>query len=149
MQINFDVNQATVDAAPESGGIPAMPEASYTYLSTTLIASSVFKEGDSTMIGLRYSDSNSAKVTSITIDSRYPVGTRWRINPRLRIDQRQILSDSSDEWQITPGLRVQYRHNRKFRVEFEAGKQFSQRALETSDLDRESYFLSLGYQVFF
>jgi tetratricopeptide (TPR) repeat protein len=149
MQINFDVNQTAVDAAPESGGIPAMPEASYTYFSTTLIASSVFKEGDSTMIGLRYSDSNSAQVSSLTIDSRYPVGKRWRINPRLRIDQRQILSDSSDEWQVTPGLRVQYRHNRKFRVEFEAGKRFSQRTLETSELDRESYFLSLGYQVFF
>jgi hypothetical protein len=149
LQINVDANQTTVAAAPESGGVAAMPEASYTYFSTTLIASSVFKEGDSTMIGLRYSDSNSAQVASITIDSRHPVGTRWRINPRLRVDQRQILSDSSDEWQITPGLRVQYRHNRKFRVEFEAGKLFSQRALENSDLDRESYFLSLGYQVFF
>jgi hypothetical protein len=149
LQINVDANQTTVDAAPESGGVAEMPEASYTYFSTTLIASSVFKEGDSTMIGLRYSDSNSAQVTSLTVDSRFPVGTRWRINPRLRIDQRQILSDSSDEWQITPGLRVQYRHSRKFRVEFEAGKLFSQRALENSDLDRESYFLSLGYQVFF
>ncbi|MDH3265513.1 MAG: TonB-dependent receptor, partial [Gammaproteobacteria bacterium] len=149
MQINVDVNQTTVDAAPESGGIAAMPEASYTYFSTTLVASSLFKEGDSTMFSLRYSDSNSAQVTALMIDSRYPIGTRWRINPRLRVDRRQIMSDSSNEWQYTPGLRLQYRPNRKFRMELEAGKQFSQRALETSNLDRESYFVSLGYQVFF
>lgn len=149
LQISADANQTTIDASPESGGVAAIPEASYTYVSTNLVASSVFKEGDVSMISLRYSDSDSAQITSLTIDSRFPTGKRWRLNPRLRIDQRRIHADASTEWQYTPGLRVQYRHNRKFRVEFEAGKQFSQRALENTDLDRESYFVSLGYQAFF
>ena len=83
------------------------------------------------------------------LDSRFPIGRRWRINPRLRVDRRRILSDSSDELQYTPGLRLQYRHNRKFRIEFEVGKQFARRALENTDIDRESYFVSLGYQLFF
>jgi len=149
LQISADANQATVEASPESGGVAAMPEASYRYFSTTLIASSVFKEGDVSMISLRYSDSDWTEVLSLTLDSRFPIGRRWRINPRLRIDQRHIMSDASDEWQYTPGLRLQYRHNRKFRIEFEAGKRFSQRELENTDLDRESYFINLGYQLFF
>jgi hypothetical protein len=35
------------------------------------------------------------------------------------------------------------------RLEFEAGKQFSQRDMELTDLDRESYFVNLGYQFFY
>jgi hypothetical protein len=35
------------------------------------------------------------------------------------------------------------------RVELEAGKQFSQRELVGTDIDRESYFINLGYQMFF
>jgi hypothetical protein len=101
------------------------------------------------MFGLRYSSSNSAQVTSLNIDSRFPIGAHWRINPRLRVDNRQILSDSSDEWLYTPGIRIQYRRSRKLRIELEAGKQFSQRELAGADLDRESYFLNLGYQMFF
>jgi len=149
LQISADFNQTTVEGSPESGGISAMPENSYQYFSTTLIASSLFKEGDVSMLGLRYSDSDSAQVVSLILDSRFPLGKRWRINPRLRVDQRKIMSDSSDEWQLTPGLRLQYRHSRKLRVEFELGKQFSQRALAETDLERESYFVNLGYQLYF
>jgi len=149
IQISADANQTTVDASPESGGVAAVPEANYTYFSSTLVASSVFKEGDVSMIGLRYSESDSTQVLSLTIDSRFPVGKRWRINPRLRIDQRSFMTDATDELRYTPGLRVQYRHSRKFRIEFEAGKQFAQRELENTDLDRESYFVNLGYQLFF
>jgi len=149
LQISADLNQTTVAASPESGGVAAMPEASYEYPSTTLIASSIFKEGDVSMLSLRYSDSDSSQVLSLIIDSRFPLGKRWRINPRLRVDQRKIMSDSSDEWRYTPGVRLQYRHSRKLRIEFEVGKQFSQRALAEIDLDRESYFVNLGYQAFF
>ncbi|MCH9695291.1 MAG: SPOR domain-containing protein [Gammaproteobacteria bacterium] len=149
LQINADMNQTTVDAAPESGGVAAIPESTYQYLSTTLIASNLFREGDVAMLSLRYSDSDSAKVVSINLDTRFPISTRWRVNPRLRIDQREIMSDSSDEWLYTPGIRIQYRHSRKLRVELEAGRQYAQRELVGTDADRESYFVNLGYQAFF
>ena len=149
LQISFDANQTTIEATPESGGVAAMPASTYNYMSSTLVASSLFKEGDVTMLGLRYSESDSTKVVSINLDSRFPIGNRWRINPRLRIDQRQILSDASDELIYTPGVRLQYRHSRKLRVELEAGKQFASRDAIDTTLDRESYYLSLGYQAFF
>jgi hypothetical protein len=34
-------------------------------------------------------------------------------------------------------------------VELEAGRQFAQRESITSDLERNSYFVNLGYQVYF
>ncbi len=101
------------------------------------------------MIGLRVSDSDTTKVISLNLDSRFPIGRTWRINPRLRIDRRQIMSDSSYEWLYTPGIRIQIRPSRKYRIQLEAGKQFSQREIGGIDLDREFYFINVGYQAFF
>jgi tetratricopeptide (TPR) repeat protein len=149
LQISADINQTTVDATPESGGVPATPETSYTYFATSLVASSLLKEGDVTIFGVRYSDSETANVTSLTVDSRYPIGKSWRINPRLRVDRRETLADSSEEWLYTPGIRVQYRRSQRFRVELEAGKQIARRDSVNANMDRESFFFNLGYQVFF
>jgi len=148
-QINADANQTTVEATPGSGGIAATPQTTYTYFSTSLTASSLLKEGDVAMIGLRYSNSESTRVLSLNLDTRFPIGRKFRVNPRLRIDRRDITRDSSHEWIYTPGLRMQYRWNRKFRFELETGKQFVQRETTITDMDRESYFINVGYQAFF
>lgn len=149
LQINIDGNQTDVAASPASGGVPEVPQSTYRYLSAALVAGSLLTEGDVSMLALRVSDSASTRVNSLTLDTRFPLGERWRINPRLRIDQRRILSDGSDEWLYSPGLRIRYRHSRRMRVEFEAGKQFAQRQTVTDKLDRESLFVNIGYQVFF
>jgi len=151
LQLNVDASQSIMDATPASGGVAATEESTYSYYSGSLVASSVLKEGDVTIISARFSDSNTAEVVSLTFDSRYPIGRTWRINPRLRVDRRQRLADPNDEWLYTPGIRVQYRRSQKFRIELEAGKQFVQRDSGIADLnlDRESYFINLGYQSFF
>ncbi|MCP5092433.1 MAG: hypothetical protein GY949_16080, partial [Gammaproteobacteria bacterium] len=149
LQINADVSQTDVDATPESGGVAAMPSTTYRYYSTNVVASSLLKEGDVTILGARYSDSDTSRVISFTLDSRYPIGRSWRINPRLRIDRRERFGFPDYEWLYTPGLRVQYRRNQKFRIQLDVGKQFSQRETITADMDRESYYISIGYQSFF
>ncbi|MBT5218123.1 MAG: hypothetical protein HOM16_01395 [Woeseia sp.] len=149
LQINIDANQTSIDASPSSGGIAATPESTYRYFSTTLVASSLIKEGDVSIIALRLSDSESAKITSLNLDSRFPLTRSWRISPRLRVDQRKINSDFSTEWVYTPGIRILFRKSQKYRIDLEAGKRFSQLDSAIVDFDRESYFFNLGYQVFF
>ncbi|MDH3616233.1 MAG: hypothetical protein OEQ90_07140, partial [Gammaproteobacteria bacterium] len=149
LQINVDASQSTIDGTPASGGVFATEESTYKYYSGSLIASSVLKEGDVSIISARFSDSDTAQVISLTFDSRYPIGRTWRINPRLRVDRRERFADPDYEWLYTPGIRLQYRRSQKFRIELEAGKQFSQRETFDVDLDRESYFINLGYQAFF
>jgi len=149
LQVNADINQTAVDATPESGGVAATNEMTYRYFSTNVVASSLLKEGDVTILGARYSDSDSARVISLTLDSRYPFGRAWRINPRLRVDRRERLADTGYEWLYTPGIRIQYRRSQKFRIELEAGKQFSKQNTDSLAEDRESFFFNLGYQAFF
>ena len=147
--INADVSQAVIEATPESGGVPATEETTYRYFSTSLLASSILKQGDVSVLSIRYSDSNSIRVTSVNLDVRYPLGIGLRINPRLRVEHREIRSDGSTEWIYTPAIRMQYRLGRRGRIEFEAGRQFANRDGGSFAIDRESYFINVGYQVFF
>ena len=149
LQFSLNANLSVIDAVPENGDAPAMPETEYNYYSADLVASSLFKEGDVGILSLRYSSSDSADVYTISLDSRFPFGNAWRINPRLRVDYREITSDLSTQMIYTPGLRVQYRLGRRGRIQFEAGKRFSSREMADSDIDQESYFINLGYQLFY
>ena len=149
LQLNLNASLSTIGETPESGGVAATQESEYSYYSADMVASSLFTEGDVGIVGLRYAVSETTDVYSINMDMRFPLGRAWRINPRVRIDYREINSDQSTQWIYTPGIRVQYRPARRLRLELEAGKQFSQRDMELTNLDRESYFINLGYQFFY
>ena len=149
LQFSLNANLSVIDAVPANGDAPAMPETEYNYYSADLVTSSLFKEGDVGILSLRYSSSDSANVYTISLDSHFPFGNAWRINPRLRVDYREITSDLSTQMIYTPGLRVQYRLGRRGRIQFEAGKRFSSREMADSDIDQESYFINLGYQLFY
>jgi tetratricopeptide (TPR) repeat protein len=149
LQFNISANFAVVDAIPAAGSAPAVPESEYGYFSTDLIATSLFTEGDVGIVGLRYAQSDSADVYTINLDARFPIGRSWRVNPRLRADYREINSDQSTQWIYTPGIRIQYRIGRHGRVDLEAGKRFSSRDMEDTSLDQESYFINLGYMLYY
>jgi tetratricopeptide (TPR) repeat protein len=146
---NFNASISSIDSTPESGGVAATPDSEYSYYSADLVASSLFTEGDVGIVGLRYAVSETTDVYSTTFDTRFPVGRGWRISPRLRVDYREIKTDQSTQWIYTPALRVQYRMGRQLRFELQTGKQFSTREMETTDQDRESWFVNAGYQYFF
>ena len=149
LQFNFSANLAVIDGIPEHDDAPAVPESEYGYFSADLVATSLFTEGDVGILGLRYASSDSADVYTVNLDARFPIGRSWRINPRLRVDYREINSDQSTQWIYTPGLRLQYRVGRRGRIDFEAGKRFSSRDMAETSLDQESYFINLGYMLYY
>jgi tetratricopeptide (TPR) repeat protein len=149
LQFNVNASHSSIGATPESGGVPATEKSDYSYFSTDLVASGLFTEGDVGIIGIRYATSDSTNVYSLNLDTRFPIGRKWRINPRLRVDYREILADRSTQWNYAPGLRIQFRPARQWRIELEGGQQFSRRDMATTDLDRDSRFIYLGYQYFF
>ena len=149
LSMNLNASISSIDATPESGGVPATPDSEYSYYSADVVASSLFTEGDVGILGLRYAVSETTDVYSTTIDTRFPIGRGWRISPRLRVDYREINTDQSTQWIYTPALRVQYRMGRHARFELQTGKQFSTREMEKADQDRESWFVYAGYQLFY
>ena len=149
LRINLNASQATIDATPSSGGVLGTEKSTYVYVSSDLVASSLFTQGDVSIFSIRYADSNTTEVLSARLDTRFPIGRSFRINPRIRADLRQIKSDLSEEIIITPGLRIQYRWGKRLRLDLEAGRKFANRELADEDLKRESYFVNFGYQFFY
>ena len=151
LQLGLNATRSNIDAKPESGGVPATPESEYSYYSVDLVASSLFREGDVSIVSFRQSSTGTTDILSLNLDARFPLGRVWRISPRLRVDRRVILADDSEEFVYTPAIRLQYRVSQKARFQLDAGKTFSTREMIVmdQDIDRESYYLNLGYQLFF
>jgi len=149
LQINVNVSDTEIDSTPDSGGIAGLPASSYRYVSTDFIASSLITEGDVSVFRFRYADTENNSTYSTSLDARFPIGGRLRINPRLRLDYREIKADASTQLTYSPGLRLQYRKDRNLRIDVETGMQFASREMETMNQDRESWFVNLGYQWFF
>ena len=149
MQFNVTASMSSIEATPESGGVAAMAASEYNYYSSDLVISSLFTESDVTIFGLRYAQSDTTDVVSTNLDMRFRMGRHWRLSPRLRVDYREIRADESTQWIYTPGIRLHYRRDQRFRFELEAGTQFSTREMANEDQERKSYFINAGYQWLF
>ena len=149
MQITGDVTRSDISSTIESGGVLATPASESTYLSSSLVLSSLFKQGDVFITSLRYGDLDTYRSGSFTLDTRFPFGNGFRINPRIRVDRRDFFADDSTQWIYSPRVRLQYRWRRKYTLELEAGGEFSDRQLTETTDERTSYFMSLGYRFVF
>jgi tetratricopeptide (TPR) repeat protein len=149
LSLNLNASTSSVEGTPASGGVFATPESEYSYYSADFIASSLFTEGDVGIVGFRYAVTENTDVYSTMLDTRFPIGRKWRVSPRLRVDYREIKTDGSEQWIYTPALRVQFRPGRRVRLEFQGGMQFSTREMATTNQERESWFVNVGYQYFY
>jgi hypothetical protein len=149
LSLNLNASRSSVEGTPASGGVSGTPDSEYSYYSADFVASSVFTEGDVGIVGFRHAVTETTDVYSTMLDTRFPIGRKWRISPRLRVDYREIKTDGSEQWIYTPSLRIQFRPGRRIRLEFQGGMQFSTREMATMDQERESWFVNVGYQYFY
>jgi len=118
-------------------------------VSTDLTGSSLITSGDIAIVGLRYTNTESSNTSSVNLNTRYPIGRTWRVNPRVRFDFRRNERDGTDQWTTSPSLRLEYRALRRVQFEVEASGEWSTRHL-TVDTERTSaFFLSAGYRIDF
>jgi len=150
LQVSGDVTVSNLSGTNGSGTIAAIPETGNEYFyNLQLIGSNLIKNGDISVLGLRYSDTSTSKISTLTMDTRYPIQTVWRINPKFRLDYRDNSSNESTQWTAAPSLRIDYRWRRRYRFELEAGGEWSTQDLSTETQDSSSYFFSLGYRADF
>ena len=149
-QISADFNVSEFMSTEASGGVEATPGTGPEYFySLQLIGSSLIKEGDVAILGLRYSDTSSSRTISGNINTRYPVTMNFRVNPRFRTDYSESKDDGGDQFTIRPSLRMDYYWRRKVRLEFEGGVEWTyDRVGGQTDLTRD-YFVIAGYRIIF
>lgn len=149
-QVSADVTLSKFEGTPASGGVPATPDSdleSYWYVS--LVGSSLLTEGDVSILGLRYADGTTARTTAMFLDTRYPLTSRLRLNPRLMVSRREMLAGDATELLLRPGLRLFYRMGRNYQFELDVGGEFGNRDGAADTENTTAYYMFLGYRADF
>lgn len=144
-----DLGATRMSEMPASGGVAAIPgTGTELSIGSQLIANSLFRAGDVSILGLRVSDGDVARTSSLSLSSRFPMWGRLRAGPRLRFDYREFSADGTTQWLASPALRVDW-HSDRTTIEFEAGGEWMSRELAIDREDSNRYWFSLGYRVGF
>jgi hypothetical protein len=150
LQLSGDVTITELTGTPASGGVLATEGTGYDYfLSTQLVGSGLIKTGDTAIIGLRFSDTSSAKRLTFDVNTRYPVTRKWRVNPRVRVDYSWQVNNSANILKVRPSLRSDYYLKRKLKIEFDGGVELGYQIASMQNNNTRNYFFTLGYRKTF
>ncbi len=149
-QVNADFTVTQIEEGPGSGGVLALPDSGTEYfVDTSLVGSSLFTEGDVSIVGLRYSDSYNTSTSTVYVDSRFPVTSGLRLSPALALSLREIAADNASEWFVSPRLRLLYRFSRRYEVDLEGGAELGRRSGDVDNASTTAYYLYMGYRADF
>lgn len=147
---NVDATLSNLDATPASGGVAATEATSdEIYASAQIVGSSLFKEGDLGIIGVRFADTTSSTRYGLDINTRYPVSRALRISPRMRVSYRENKNDDGTQLSARPSVRLNYQMGRRASFEADLGSEWQRN--ENSMMREESwdYFVTVGYRLDF
>ena len=148
-QFATTVGVSEIGATVRSGGVDAQP-ASGKALSfqSQIYGSNIWREGDFNVVSVAYAKTEVAKLASIGVTSRLPVGGAWRLGPRLTVDRRQLASDGSTELSFIPSALLDYQHGRRL-LQLEVGGQIGKRDAAVQTQKTTRYYVSLAYRIGF
>jgi len=162
LQLKADVAWLEYTETVASGGVAAFPGTGpQLSWGGHLLGSGFFRAGQLFLVGYRHDETREADTDTVFVDLRQPVGERLRIQSRLDVSQRIANQDPAgdiDQWIANPMLRLAYDWQRRYRIEFEVGGQWSNRKfppaltpplIEDDTIEQSDYYLQLGYTLDF
>jgi hypothetical protein len=149
-QISADVTATDLSDTEESGNVEAIPGTGVEfYYAAQLIGSSVIKEGDIAILGVRYVDTDRFKRYTIDLNTRYPVNRSFRVSPRLRTDYRVDNDDDDTQLSIKPSVRLIYYWDRELQFELDVGGEWVNNRIDGQSDRTLGFFVNLGYRFDF
>ncbi|WP_394201875.1 hypothetical protein [Marinagarivorans algicola] len=119
------------------------------YYNTRLTTNNLIMDNDSMIFGLRYSDTERAKTTTLDFNWRANITPNLRINPRFRLDYRQSATNDDSRWQTRPKVRLDYKLRRRIRLEMDIGYDWLQDSRTDYTYESAGYYFSAGYRLQF
>jgi hypothetical protein len=148
-QWSLDAATTSLGATPASGGVPATVESGRdSAISTQLLGYGLFGRGDVTSLGLQYQTGDTQEMVSLGLGAQLPIGQRWRIGPRLRLDRRTLEDGDSTTMTWSPTVRAELR-GKRLTLELEGGAEIGSRDFASQTEDSARHFFSLGYRYDF
>jgi len=149
-QANADVTAASLSGTTASGGVEASEGTGLElFYSAQLIGSSVIKEGDLAVLGLRYADTQNSHRYTVDINTRYPVTRDFRVNPRLRTDYRENKDDDGTQIAVKPSVRFDYYWTRTLLFELDLGAEWTSDRINDDADNRTGLFANIGSRIDF
>lgn len=151
-RIKFSGDVAMMDvsnAATPGVSTTAATRLSEYFYHLKLSGSDMMIAGDKNILDLRHRVSDSSKLSSASIDTKYAINRFWNISPKLRADYRNNTPEKSVQWVTSPSLKMEYRWRKQYGLDIQAGGEWSAREEPGGYETRSSYFMSLGYKAKF
>jgi len=142
---NADITSSKISATEASAGIEAFPATDTEYfINTQVVGNHVFKQNDSSIVGLNYNDTTHNETLSLRWNYRIPLTQKIRLNPRVSIAERNNDDDTS---QSIFGLafKMDYRWDRRTSFEFELSSESSDKTLVSGQEKNDIFYINLGY----
>ena len=109
LQLNLDATAAQIDGTIASFGVDALPSTGNEfYYSAQLIGSSLFRDGDLFIAGVRFADRQDSNMYVLDFGTRFPLTPDWRINPRLLMSYREGKTTDLTEYSVLPSVLINY-----------------------------------------
>jgi hypothetical protein len=148
-QFSVEAYGSRIAETVASGNVAATPD---TGLERTaqiqLTANNLAAANDLWLLALRSQDGAQARIDSLLLAARLPVGGAWRLGPRLRVDRRQSAIDAAEETLYVPTLRLDYLRGRAW-FECEVGAERGMRQLATDEEDSQRLYFGLSWRLSF
>jgi hypothetical protein len=98
---------------------------------------------------LLHNVTETGRTTTAAIDTKYALNRFWNVMPRLQADYTSPLLENSPQWVASPAVKMEYRPNKLFGLQIEAGGKWLTGENSTADNSSSSYFMNLKYQAKF
>ncbi len=145
IQLNGDIQISDLDGTPESGGVPELPDTGLEYIYFAQVTwSNLLTLEDVTNFGLRYSDLNNTDTLQFDFSSRFPLGRKWRLQPRVRLNSSRSTNGSTSKTAL-PSVRADYFWLPNFKVELEGGYRNMDREFDLGTVQETGWFIRAGY----
>ncbi len=109
-------------STPASGGVAAVASTGVEYyFSAQMVGNSVFSERDVVSISARYADTASSTLVLLDGYRRFQVSDNIRLNTRVKVGHRAIVSNDGSEWFAIPSINLTYMRTDTLDFEVELG----------------------------
>jgi len=149
-QINGGVTFTNVAPTNDAGGVIGQPGTGVeAFYSAQVLANGLFTDGDLASLGVRYDDMSSATRYVIDLNTRYPVTSKLRVSPRLRLSQRQSKTADQTQYTVKPSIRMNYIPSRRYQLELEGGGEWTRTNSAVDVETLKGYYLIGGIRLDF
>lgn len=148
LQVSVDAMVTDISGTVASGGVDATPRTGMEYYyGIQLTGTGLFALEDIAALGLRYADQDQFNRMTADLNTRYSVGSYWKINPRLRTDYKWNDNDAGNETTVKPSVRTNYRAFDNWDLELELGGEWRKTETTITTDDHLGYFAYMTYRL--